>query len=95
MIPLLFIEIQSTTAIVGIEDTFYAVFNTPENSIAGSAVCSFSLSDLTTTFEERGPLVPEFVRPSRVVFAHARHAGEDGLEEVEEGEEGWIVARAH
>ena len=52
MIPLLFIEIQSTTAIVGIEDTFYAVFNTPENSIAGSAVCSFSLSDLTTTFEE-------------------------------------------
>ena len=45
-------EIQSTTAIVGTEDTFYAVFNTPENSIAGSAVCSFSLSDVTRTFEE-------------------------------------------
>ena len=52
MIARLFTEIQSTTAIVGAEDTFYAVFNTPENSIAGSAVCSFSLSDLTTTFEE-------------------------------------------
>ena len=52
MIARLFTEIQSTTAIVGVEDTFYAVFNTPENSIAGSAVCSFSLSDLTTTFEE-------------------------------------------
>ena len=48
----MFTEIQSTTAIVGTEDTFYAVFNTPENSIAGSAVCSFSLRDLTRTFEE-------------------------------------------
>ena len=45
--------------------------------------------------EERGPLVPEFVSASRVVFAHARHSGEDGLEELEEGEEGLIVARAH
>ena len=42
--------------------------------------------------EERGPLVPEFVRAARVVFAHAGHAGEDGLEAEEEG---WIVARAH
>ena len=48
----LFAEIQSTTSIVGTEDTFYAVFNTPENSIAGSAVCSFSLRDVTRTFEE-------------------------------------------
>ena len=47
-----FAEIQSTTSIVGTEDTFYAVFNTPENSIAGSAVCSFSLRDVTRTFEE-------------------------------------------
>ena len=52
MITHLFTEIQSTTSIVGAEDTFYAVFNTPENSIAGSAVCSFSLSDVTKTFEE-------------------------------------------
>ena len=46
---------QSTTAIVGGAsegETFYAVFNTPENSIAGSAVCSFSLSDVTRVFQE-------------------------------------------
>ena len=45
--------------------------------------------------EERRPLVTEFVRAARVVFAHAGHAGEDGLREEEEGEEGWIFARAH
>ena len=47
---------QSTTAIVGGDasegETFYAVFNTPKNSIAGSAVCSFSLSDVTRVFQE-------------------------------------------
>ena len=42
--------------------------------------------------EERRPLVSEFVRAARVVFAHAGHAGEDGLREEEEG---WIFARAH
>ena len=35
--------------------------------------------------EERRPLVSEFVRAARVVFAHAGHAGEDGLREEEEG----------
>ena len=45
--------------------------------------------------EERRPLVTEFVRAARVVFAHAGHAGEHGLREEEEGEEGWIFARAH
>ena len=45
--------------------------------------------------EERGPLVAEFVRAARVVFAHAGHAGEDGLREEEDGDEGWIFARAH
>jgi len=29
----------------------YAVFTTPENSIAGSAVCAFRLRDLLDTFE--------------------------------------------
>ena len=32
----------------------YAVFTTPENSIPGSAVCAFKLSDLAVAFE-KGP----------------------------------------
>ncbi|XP_061172628.1 semaphorin-1A-like isoform X2 [Saccostrea echinata] len=32
-------------------DMFYAVFRTPENSIQGSAVCAFKLSDIEKTFK--------------------------------------------
>ena len=32
----------------------YGVFTTPDNAIAGSAICAFKLSDITTAFEE-GP----------------------------------------
>ena len=47
--------------------------------------------------EERGPLVAEFVRAARVVFADAGHAGEDGLEgrsrrkkHEKEERDGWL-----
>ncbi len=52
--PFYFDEIQSTSSIVGGDERqiFYGVFNTPENSIAGSAVCSFSMADVLRTFEE-------------------------------------------
>ena len=32
----------------------YGVFTTPDNAIAGSAICAFKMSDITTAFEE-GP----------------------------------------
>jgi semaphorin 6 len=51
-IPFYFDEIQSTSSVVGGDSVFYAVFNTPENSIAGSAVCSFKMDDVVRTFAE-------------------------------------------
>ena len=33
------------------ETVLYGVFNTPPNSIGGSAVCSFRLSDISSAFE--------------------------------------------
>jgi len=33
---------------------FYGVFTTPDNSIAGSAICTFKLSDILSSFED-GP----------------------------------------
>ncbi|XP_067002986.1 semaphorin-1A [Anabrus simplex] len=55
--PFYFNEIQSTTELI--EGTYgsitaqliYGVFTTPPNSISGSAVCAFSLQDITDTFE--------------------------------------------
>lgn len=55
--PFYFNEIQSTTELI--EGTYgsvsrqllYAVFTTPTNSIGGSAVCAFSLQDISDTFE--------------------------------------------
>uniref|UniRef100_A0A1B6EFF5 Semaphorin-1A n=1 Tax=Clastoptera arizonana TaxID=38151 RepID=A0A1B6EFF5_9HEMI len=55
--PFYFNEIQSTTELI--EGTYgsvsrqlmYAVFTTPGNSIGGSAVCAFSLQDISDTFE--------------------------------------------
>ena len=55
--PFYFDEVQATTLtpVGGSSDGLvYAVFTTPENSIAGSAVCAFKLADLTAAFE-RGP----------------------------------------
>ena len=52
-IPFYFNEIQSTSNVAG-GDRIYGVFTTPDNSIAGSAVCSFRLRDILATFEE-GP----------------------------------------
>ncbi|XP_072157904.1 semaphorin-1A isoform X2 [Bemisia tabaci] len=55
--PFYFNEIQSTSDLI--EGTYggsktqliYGVFTTPANSISGSAVCAFSLQDITDTFE--------------------------------------------
>jgi hypothetical protein len=33
---------------------FYAVFTTPPNAIPGSAVCKFSVKDLTDSFHQGG-----------------------------------------
>ncbi|CAL4130456.1 unnamed protein product, partial [Meganyctiphanes norvegica] len=55
--PFYFDEIQSTSDVIsGIygdkkHDIIYAVFTTPHNSIAGSAVCAFSMQDILKTFE--------------------------------------------
>lgn len=60
--PFYFDEIQSTTDlgrghfkpisdISNRTDMIYGVFNTPENSISGSAVCAFKMSDVIATFE--------------------------------------------
>ena len=60
-IPFYFNEIQSTVSNFGPNSAelnkdglIYTVFTTPENSIAGSAICAFRLSDLTKAFED-GP----------------------------------------
>ncbi|VEN51623.1 unnamed protein product, partial [Callosobruchus maculatus] len=55
--PFAFNEIQSTTELIDGKygDTnaqlVYGAFTTPPNSISGSAVCAFSLQDITDTFE--------------------------------------------
>ncbi|XP_046404618.1 semaphorin-1A [Ischnura elegans] len=55
--PFHFNEIQSTTELIeGVyggqtAQVIYAVFTTPPNSISGSAVCAFSLQDISDTFE--------------------------------------------
>ena len=52
--PFYFDQIQSLSQIkkskTG-EDVVFGVFNTPENSITGSAVCSFSMSDIRESFD--------------------------------------------
>ena len=56
--PFYFNEIQATIGnMVNLQQSdklIYAVFTTPENSISGSAICAFRLSDLAVAFEE-GP----------------------------------------
>ena len=55
--PFYFDEIQSAYYVSGNGNddngVVYAVFTTPENSIAGSAICSFNLTTIENTF--RGP----------------------------------------
>ena len=52
--PFYFDEIQSAFYVNDAENEdnglVYAVFTTPENSIAGSAICSFNLSSIESTF---------------------------------------------
>ena len=56
-VPFYFNEIQSTAAkMIDLEDgtgdkLVYGVFTTPDNAIAGSAVCSFRLSAIHSAFE--------------------------------------------
>ncbi|XP_044736328.1 semaphorin-1A isoform X2 [Chrysoperla carnea] len=55
--PFYFNEIQSTTELIDGEyggtsaQLIYGTFTTPPNSISGSAVCAFSLQDISDTFE--------------------------------------------
>ncbi len=51
--PFYFNDIQATTNFIrdGQDQVVYAVFNTPHNSIAGSAICAFKLQDITESFE--------------------------------------------
>jgi len=54
MYPFYFNQIQSLSPLVRTkngEDLVFGVFNTPENSIAGSAVCSFSLNNIRDSFD--------------------------------------------
>ena len=54
-IPFYFNEIQGTTDFIDIGQTdkiIYGVFTTPENAIAGSAICSFRLSDIRHAFDQ-------------------------------------------
>ena len=55
--PFYFNEIQGTTDFIDVGETdkiVYGVFTTPENAVAGSAICSFRLSDIRHAFDE-GP----------------------------------------
>ena len=54
--PFHFDDIQATTNFIqdGSEQVVYGVFTTPDNAIAGSAICAFKLSDISSAFEE-GP----------------------------------------
>ena len=54
--PFYFNEIQGTTNFVPTSDKkdkiIYATFTTPDNAIAGSAICSYRLSDIRKAFDE-------------------------------------------
>jgi len=51
--PFYFNEIQATTEFVTKQNDkiIYATFTTPDNSMAGSAICSFKLSDIRKAFD--------------------------------------------
>ena len=52
--PFYFNEIQGTTKFVkdGNDQVIYATFTTPDNALAGSAICSYRLSDIRKIFDE-------------------------------------------
>lgn len=52
--PFYYNEIQSATYLAS-DGIVYATFSTPENSIAGSAICSFDIKDIEETFD--GPFM--------------------------------------
>ena len=52
--PFYFDEIQAMSQVVksrADDSLIFGVFNTPENSVAGSAICSFRMSDIMNSFE--------------------------------------------
>jgi len=52
--PFYFDQVQAMTQVVNSDSkdgTIYGIFNTPENSITGSAICSFKMSDILDSFE--------------------------------------------
>jgi len=51
--PFYFDEVQAMSQVVDRKDDalIFGVFNTPENSVAGSAICSFRMSDIKKSFE--------------------------------------------
>lgn len=52
--PFYFNQIQSISPIIkspGEEELIFGVFNTPENSISGSAVCSYKMSEIRNSFD--------------------------------------------
>ena len=48
--PFYFDEIQSTSGLVD-GHLIYGVFTTPDNSISGSAICAFSIKDITERYK--------------------------------------------
>lgn len=52
--PFYFDQVQAMTRVVnteGEDGTIFGIFNTPENSITGSAICSFKMSDILNSFD--------------------------------------------
>ena len=52
--PFYFDQVQAMSPVVSTktdDKIIFGIFNTPENSITGSAVCSFRLSDITASFD--------------------------------------------
>lgn len=54
--PFYFDQVQAMSQVVntktdGTEGTIFGIFNTPENSITGSAICSFKMSDILDSFD--------------------------------------------
>ena len=51
--PFYFDQVQAMSPVVraGQDDLVFGIFNTPENSITGSAVCSFRMKDIEDSFD--------------------------------------------
>ena len=55
--PFYFDEVQATSGLID-GHLVYGVFTTPDNSISGSAICAFSLKDITQRYVK-----PHFLQP--------------------------------